>query len=78
MAGQKKLNQLYTKEKEENIKLQINAGLTHIKDPLLNWDDMFRPFSQNLKGVEVGSLDRFFENNTFYKTSPPEKDHNDL
>ena len=28
---------------------------------------MFRPFSQNLKGVEVGSLDRFFENNTFYK-----------
>jgi methionine synthase II (cobalamin-independent) len=62
----RKLPQLFQMEKKKLIREQQKAKLTYVCDPLLDWNDMFRPFS-NLKNVSLGALNRFFETNTFYR-----------
>ncbi|MFQ5940760.1 MAG: hypothetical protein ACE5KA_03575 [Nitrososphaerales archaeon] len=63
---EKKLPQLFQMEKKKLINVQQRANLSYICDPLLDWNDMFRPFS-NLRNVTLGALNRFFETNTFYR-----------
>ncbi|MBM3897147.1 MAG: hypothetical protein FJ358_01270 [Thaumarchaeota archaeon] len=63
----KRLPELFAKEKEKIISHQAKSGITHVSDPLVDWDDMLRPFTENLGGVERGPLNRFYENNTFYR-----------
>ncbi|MFQ6013351.1 MAG: hypothetical protein ACE5LS_06880 [Thermoplasmata archaeon] len=46
---------------------QVEAGFGHVSDGLLNWPDLFRPFAGAWKGVELGGLTRWFDNNTFYR-----------
>ncbi len=46
---------------------QVKAGLSHVNDGLLKWQDLLRPFLQGLGGVEVGPMARWFNNNTFYR-----------
>ena len=60
------MNSLFQKETEEYISTQKNAGLGFVSDPLLKWDDIFRPFS-NLTSVNLSSLNRIYEMNTFYR-----------
>ena len=60
------LNSLFQKETEEYISAQKNAGLGFVSDPLLKWDDIFRPFS-NLETVTLTALNRIYEMNTFYR-----------
>jgi len=60
------LNSLFQKETEEYISAQKNANLGFVSDPLLKWDDIFRPFS-NLEGVTPTALNRIYEMNTFYR-----------
>jgi len=60
------LDSLFRTETEEYISVQKNANLDFISDPLLKWDDIFRPFS-NLKSVNLSSLNRIYEMNTFYR-----------
>ena len=60
------LNSLFQKETEEYISAQKNAGLGFVSDPLLKWDDIFRPFS-NLSSVTPTALNRIYEMNTFYR-----------
>jgi len=60
------LTSLFQKETEGYISAQKNAGLGFISDPLLKWDDIFRPFS-NLSEVTPTALNRIFEMNTFYR-----------
>jgi len=62
-----KLEKLFEEEKRKIIRQQSDAGLDFITDPLIDWDDILRPFTENLSGVEIGPLDRFYENNTFYR-----------
>lgn len=62
----KKLSQLFQIEKRKLIKEQQKAKLSYVCDPLLDWNDIFRPFS-NMKNVSLGPLNRFFETNTFYR-----------
>jgi len=63
----KNLKELMYKETEKIIKLQESSKLSYISDPLLNWDDMLRPYTLNFEGIEVDGLNRFFETNTFYR-----------
>ena len=49
------------------IDLQKAAGLDLIVDGQLNWQDIFRPFSEIFTGISPGSLSRWFDNNTFYR-----------
>jgi len=60
------LNSLFQKETEEYISAQKNANLGFVSDPLLKWDDIFRPFS-NLETVTPTALNRIYEMNTFYR-----------
>ena len=57
---------LFQKETEEYLNSQKNANLGFISDPLLKWDDIYRPFS-NLASVNLSSLNRIYEMNTFYR-----------
>jgi len=60
------LSSLFQKETEEYITAQTNANLGFVSDPLLKWDDIFRPFS-NLSEVTPTALNRIYEMNTFYR-----------
>jgi len=61
-----KLRELFIKGKRSWINIQKRLGLSYIADPMLDWDDIFRPFSR-VNGIELGALNRFFETNTFYR-----------
>ncbi|MBE0520089.1 hypothetical protein IBX35_03500 [Candidatus Bathyarchaeota archaeon] len=65
--SEKELEESFEKATESAIKAQISAGLNYITDGMLKWQDLFRPFTENLKGITVGSLTRWFNNNTFYR-----------
>ncbi len=60
------LDSLFQKETDEYINAQKNANLGFVSDPLLKWNDIFRPFS-NLSGVTPTALNRIYEMNTFYR-----------
>ena len=61
-----KLDELFKKEKDKLIKVQKRHGFAYVADPMLDWNDMFRPFAR-VKGMELGALNRFFETNNFYR-----------
>jgi 5-methyltetrahydropteroyltriglutamate--homocysteine methyltransferase len=65
--SEKELEESFEKATENAIKAQISAGLSYITDGMLKWQDLLRPFTENLKGTTVGSLTRWFNNNTFYR-----------
>lgn len=60
------LAEVFRRDKKRVINLQVKAGLTYVTDPLLDWNDMLRPYLA-LRGVEQGALNRIFEQNTFYR-----------
>jgi len=60
------LDLLSQKETEGYINAQKNANLGFVSDPLLKWDDIFRPFA-NSRAVKPAALNRIFEMNTFYR-----------
>lgn len=60
------LGSLFQSETEGYISAQKNANLGFVSDPLLKWDDIFRPFS-NLSSVTPTALNRIYEMNTFYR-----------
>ncbi len=60
------LAEVFRKGKQSWINTQRRAGLTYIADPMIDWDDIFRPFAK-VKGISLGPLNRFFETNTFYR-----------
>jgi len=47
--------------------LQSDCGLDYVVDGQLNWQDLFRPFSELFTGITLGSLTRWFDNNAFYR-----------
>ncbi len=49
------------------VELQRSAGLDSFVDGQLNWQDLFRPFSELFTGIRLGRLTRWFDNNTFYR-----------
>ena len=65
----KELEESFEKATETTIKAQVSAGLNYITDGMLKWQDLLRPFTEDLIGIEVGSLTRWFNNNTFYRRS---------
>lgn len=65
--SEEELEAAYVEATKRVIEGQAKAGLSHVNDGLLKWQDLLRPFSQGLGGVEVGPMARWFNNNTFYK-----------
>jgi 5-methyltetrahydropteroyltriglutamate--homocysteine methyltransferase len=46
---------------------QEEAGVDLITDGQIRWDDLVTPFAKNIRGMEIGGLLRFFDNNTYYR-----------
>ena len=63
----KTLREQFNKEKTRLLRIQSKNKFNYITDPLIDWDDNIRPFTDNLKGIEKGPLTRYYENNTFYR-----------
>ena len=49
------------------IKEQEEAGLDLIGDGLIVFEDLFSPFADAWQGIRRGGLERFFDNNTYYR-----------
>ncbi|RLF99743.1 MAG: hypothetical protein DRN49_03945 [Thaumarchaeota archaeon] len=49
------------------VRLQEDSGLNLLTSGLLLWDDLLRPFAENLAGIRLGRLLRFFDNNFYYR-----------
>jgi 5-methyltetrahydropteroyltriglutamate--homocysteine methyltransferase len=65
--SKKELEKAFKEATIEVIKAQTSAGLSYVTDGMLNWQDLLRPFTENLGGVKIGALARWFNNNTFYR-----------
>lgn len=63
----KDLERAFDEATAEVVNAQVSTGLTYICDGMLKWQDLLRPFTENLGGVTVGSLARWFNNNIFYR-----------
>ena len=66
-AGEKLLEKALREATAKVIEAQVSAGLSYVMDGMLKWQDLLRPFNENLEGLKVGSLARWFNNNTFYR-----------
>lgn len=62
-----KLEKVFEEVTLRAIDAQLAAGFSYVVDGMLRWQDPFRPFAENLNGVNIGSLARWFNNNTFYR-----------
>ena len=43
------------------------AGIDVTNDAQIRWDDLLSPFSKEWSGVEAGPLERFYDNNTYFR-----------
>ncbi len=66
-TGEEKLEDVFEEATAKVVHAQVSAGFSYICDGMLKWQDMLRPFAENLGGVRTGSLARWFSNNTFYR-----------
>jgi len=73
-VGEKELERAFEDATLKVINAQVSAGLSHITDGMIRWQDLFRSFAENLNGVRIGSLARWFNNNMFYKKPVIEDD----
>ncbi|MFP3226146.1 MAG: 5-methyltetrahydropteroyltriglutamate--homocysteine methyltransferase, partial [Sulfolobaceae archaeon] len=44
-----------------------DSGLDYVTDSMIEWDDIADLTTSFLKGVEKGALERFFDNNFYYR-----------
>ncbi len=57
----------FRRERQDFIHAQQEAGLDHISDGLLRWQDIFRPLVELSGGMDARSLVRWFNNNSFFR-----------
>jgi len=61
------LNAAFEQATLKAINTQATLGFSYVTDGMLKWQDLLRPFAENLDGVRTGGLARWFNNNTFYR-----------
>ncbi|RKX92197.1 MAG: hypothetical protein DRP84_10405 [Spirochaetes bacterium] len=65
--GKKDLENRIKQDAKHIIELQVKAGFKYTTDGMLLWQDLFRPFIENVDGITSGPLTRWFDNNTFFR-----------
>ncbi len=65
--SEKELKTAFENDAKAIVALQKKNNFAFISDGMLKWNDLFRPFAENVDGISVGAITRFFETNTFYK-----------
>jgi len=66
-VNEKELEKAFENATLKVIDTQLSTEFSYITDGMLKWQDLFRPFTENLSGVRIGGLARWFNNNTFYR-----------
>jgi 5-methyltetrahydropteroyltriglutamate--homocysteine methyltransferase len=66
-TDERELEEAFEDATLEVINAQLSANFSYITDGMLKWQDLIRPIAENLIGVKIGSLARWFNNNTFYR-----------
>ena len=61
------LDKVYDAVTAGAIKELEAAGIDVINDGQIRWDDLFAPFANAWSGVHRGSLERFYDNNTYFR-----------
>ncbi|MEM2530412.1 MAG: hypothetical protein QXL32_04745 [Candidatus Bathyarchaeia archaeon] len=61
------LDRAFEEDAKALIDLQSRLSIGYISDGMLRWQDLLRPFAIRWRGLEVGPLARWFDNNTFYR-----------
>jgi 5-methyltetrahydropteroyltriglutamate--homocysteine methyltransferase len=61
------LERVYDEVTVEVIQEQTDAGVDIITDGQVRWDDDQTYVMRGLKGVEIGSLERYLDTNTYYR-----------
>jgi 5-methyltetrahydropteroyltriglutamate--homocysteine methyltransferase len=61
------LEQAYQATIRRVISEQQEAGVDLITDGQIRWDDLVNPFAKSIRGMEIGGLLRFFDNNVYYR-----------
>jgi 5-methyltetrahydropteroyltriglutamate--homocysteine methyltransferase len=64
---EKALEKAFKEATKKVVEAQVSAGLSYVTDGMLKWQDLLRPFAENLEGLKAGALARWFNNNTFYR-----------
>jgi 5-methyltetrahydropteroyltriglutamate--homocysteine methyltransferase len=64
---QSEVDAVFHEDLRSLVLLQDELALDAFVDGQLDWQDLFRPFTQILTGIEPGGLTRWFDNNTFYR-----------
>ena len=49
------------------IKEQEAAGIDVVTDGQIRWEDLVTPLARRLEGFEINGLERFFDNNVYYR-----------
>ncbi|MEM3665619.1 MAG: hypothetical protein QW222_00890, partial [Candidatus Bathyarchaeia archaeon] len=65
--GEKRLLEAFRSASLNVINAQISFGFNYITDGMLQWQDLLRPFTENIDGIKIGGIARWFNNNTFYR-----------
>jgi 5-methyltetrahydropteroyltriglutamate--homocysteine methyltransferase len=52
---------------KEVIQIQVDAGIQLITDGQIRWQDPITWIARKLKGIVIGGLIRFFDNNVYYR-----------
>jgi 5-methyltetrahydropteroyltriglutamate--homocysteine methyltransferase len=61
------LDRVYDEVTAEVIQEQIDAGVDIVTDGQVHWDDDQTYVMRSLRGVEIGSLERYMDTNTYYR-----------
>jgi len=61
------LDRVYDEVTAEVIQEQIDAGVDIVTDGQVHWDDDQTYVMRSLGGVEIGSLERYMDTNTYYR-----------
>ena len=61
------VERILNEDAQSLILLEKESSLDSFVDGQLNWQDLFRPFSEILDGIKATTLTRWFDNNTFYR-----------
>ena len=61
------LEQTFQAITRDVIKEQERAGIDVVTDGQLRWEDLVTPLAKQLEGFEINGLERFFDNNVYYR-----------
>lgn len=67
-ATKEDLDSIFETDGKNLVKLQLESDFSRVSDGQLLWQDLLRPFSENLDGLQGGAdLFRWFDTNTFFR-----------